>query len=999
MIVFFPCYSIESLSLERPSREANELLSGFSALFHPALIEKFDELPRWENASSPLSDLVDKIVVVPPCCDSMVGDRWFDEMKDKETIIVRNISNREEIVNELLERSALQEHGFDVDFVGNFLAIGTGYLLTELMTRQLRYMSVLDTNLLHERMKTAIELYRKNEKEKLFGAFQDIFELLTQSKEYCFPSAANLIDLVLLAKSTLGENFRELLQRQPASNIYVSAEVLREMAEKEPFSLAMLKRAVLDMKAEIIADDLGEWPLYMLPVTEIADRVLAGREVYTELLGKPPEIYGRGTIGLSPVLPQILKLAGYSNVIQYAPIDGWEIQKNTEQSKQFWQGFDGTKLGALSRYPLNALEADSYFKIADGITRTMNNDPSSTIVFARYPGQNAIWLEDLRRMDTFSYVIGRFVKLDDYFEENRYNGTLKQYGFDDFRTNRLSRDLRDERPDSISNWQSFYELSVTKTLLSAARAMLSAATNGIPSYLKDGSLSDEILKSPTHLYERLCASLFSTLEETDSFEPKDRDRLGQNFEKLQEVLAKHLCAAITGRAVDSEISEIEKTGILLLNPFPFARTVHCDVSHFPNSPEPSAEGIKCVKSSGNQKEVIAEIPPLGFLWLGPGKEDTVSPQPKTKKGFLSKMFGSRKSKGDPPMIEKIEEVSQRNLKKERWLLRNDYFEARIDAQSGILQSVFTFGDRSNRFSIQPAMRMNRSDRNSDPRREQDRNRGYTILAADSIEIEKPGPLSAILRIEGRMMKPDGVSAADFVQKYIVRRLSKTIETTLEITPHELPAGKPWDSYFCFRNVWGDPSLELKIGIHDAMYPSESELIQAPNFVDLRDEKKSITLLNAGLTYHRNLDERSLDTLLIVKGETETRFRFGIAFDEENPVRTALSFYREGFACACPAPKIISAWMFHSGRKNVNIIRYEPVFTSDTLSGLRLWLQETHGSKTTCPLSVFRPVESARKMNFAKEELGNCELSGNEKIEVPLHAYELAVLEIRFKIQN
>ena len=49
LIVLLPCSGLESLTLQRSSSEAEELLAGWSALYHPALIAGAGKTPRWDR--------------------------------------------------------------------------------------------------------------------------------------------------------------------------------------------------------------------------------------------------------------------------------------------------------------------------------------------------------------------------------------------------------------------------------------------------------------------------------------------------------------------------------------------------------------------------------------------------------------------------------------------------------------------------------------------------------------------------------------------------------------------------------------------------------------------------------------------------------------------------------------------------------------------------------------------------------------------------------------
>ena len=185
MILLLPSYSIEDFSVDRIDSEANQILSAWTALYHPALIERAKRLPSWESASNP-TDSEYELTIVPPCCEHLPPAGWLDE-REKKCLVIRHESEREAIVKRVLTELQLEDHDFEDWFVDAFLAMGTHYILSELLTRQLRYMSMLDEYQLKEKSLKAIKAYREDNMDEAKSMLQQVFEQLQQSREYFLP--------------------------------------------------------------------------------------------------------------------------------------------------------------------------------------------------------------------------------------------------------------------------------------------------------------------------------------------------------------------------------------------------------------------------------------------------------------------------------------------------------------------------------------------------------------------------------------------------------------------------------------------------------------------------------------------------------------------------------------------------------------------------------------------------------------------------------------------
>lgn len=1088
MIVLLPCYSLESLSLERDSSEVNELLSGWSALYHPALLEKTQKLPGWDNASSPAEGTPIELVVVPPCCESTYLEKWLTEKSETGTFIVREKNDRTEIVSEILEKLELSDHGFDEDFVADCYAFGTAYFWTEVITRQMRYMSMLDETQLKTRILAAVTAAREGNSQEARESLREAFEMLAQSKEYFYPGTTYLVNLTLTASSTLGEPLREELCENEFTNLYLPTTLLREVYEKEPQTLLLLRKAlhpnanpefllhlgdetkqatlpgetaaISQLKTPgsllLIGDDLDEHPLAMLPILEVADRLVQGVLLYVQKLGVRPEFYGRMSKGYTPVLPQLLKLCAYEGAIHFAPRDGWKLPKE-HQSRISWQGTDETKIETLQKFPLDADAPDTFFTIPHKMGYSSSSDQNVTHVLARHPGKKCPWMTDLLRASRYSSVLGRLSRLDEYFSNTKYSGVTKSFGFGKYWNNILLQSVRENRVDPVSSWSHYYRLLAEITAL---QTLLTLRTGIDRDRTKFESFTEKLEKSYTPVLEGIEESLFGEKETTvNESEEKDSGNENSRFKsigdlpkpvrvhtfastekrrrEIEQLFLDEVAFAIYGKPIEEieklSDAQIEKlVGVLLVNPLSFARTMRVDISELPKLPK--AEGnvrlVREFKHAGElRKEAVAEVPPYGFLWIGPGnvaEEDAEVPSEIIEKNeaptapslwgkFKTLLLGEKKTvRNEPPLIEQVAEKIERRGHgievKDFYLLRNDYFEVRIDVVTGEMRSLKTFNVRGNRFAHHLAFRVPQEDRQHDPRGESSPHFGYTISCADHFELLSAGPLCGRLRVHGRLMRQDGTLAAKFVETYTIERLSRVLALEITIEPALEPGDKPWDSYYGARFAWNDPMTDVFAGVNGGSYLLESELLQAPEFVDVREENGSISILCGGLPFHRLHEGGRLDTILIPKGETATTFRLGIGVDLPHVYQSAQEFLLDDFAATgmIPAPQTPAAWLFSLGVKNVVILRIEPLFEkrtfseetqgesafeqNDTLTGFRLILLETENTHSNFSLRSFLPLKKAFKTDLLRNIKEERPIE-DDRVKLEMHPREVLPLEI------
>ncbi|MGL6194436.1 MAG: hypothetical protein ACRC2T_06390, partial [Thermoguttaceae bacterium] len=796
---------------------------------------------------------------------------------------------------------------------------------------------------------------------------------------------------------------------------------------------------------------------------------------YAEKLGVRPEVFGRSYKGFTPVLPQLLKLAGFQGVIHFTPLDGWQLSKET-QSKMFWKGTGGVKFPALMKFPLRSDDHATFFTLPKKMGYSMSGDQTPTFVLAHYPLQKVVWFSDLMRASKYGNILGRVPKIDEYFERTKYTGSEKSFGFNDYWVNYLLKSVQEDRTGPVSDWVEFYRLYAEISAMQNIRGLFASIKK---SYIHDETMRGVLEKKIAPLFENVEKRIFGNADDI-----KNVPSINEVSE-ISEMISSQLTYSICGKPIeeleklsDSELDKI--CGMLFINPLSFSRTVHVDVTELGELPAVGGKVLlakrslkKGSKDLKKRLEAVIELPPLGYTWVGhtqsnqnistsseaaenenrenneAGTSENVSrantadktvydesdsvnglntqtsknsQTSKTERRGWSALVssvtnifskGNSKKTAEPNLVERVrEKVEQRGrgvFEQENYLLRNDYFEARVDTITGEIKSLTTSNTRGNRFAYNLAFRSPEDERKDDPRSEYGPLFGYTIMAADKFEIESPGPITGVLRVTGRLMRHDGEVAAKFTQRIIIRRLSRVLEFEVELEPVLEPGSKPWDSYYAARFAWSDQLADVFGGVHGGSFELETQLLQCPEFVDIRSEKRSITILCNGMPYHRLFDEYRMDTILIPHNEKCRKFRFGVGVDLPNPGNTAQEFLLGGFQPngVIPSPAIPSAWLFTTGAKNVVIVRLEPLFekldendlptgeTSADLSGLRIIFQETENSPCTFTFRTFLPIRKAFKTDLLRkrtEELAP-ETEDIGHITLDIRGRELLPIEI------
>lgn len=941
LVVLLPSQSLEDLSLRRSAAEAQQLLAAWTALWHPALIQAAQSVPSWCRAEAPPDDPAGQIIVVPPCCRGLLPQDWLQRMTDAGAAVIHDLSDREEITSLALGwldgPSAIEP-----ELVADFQALGLCYLLVELLTRQLRYMSNLDEGTLQTRSLDAAKAAAEGDRETARSQLHSAFDVLNESREYFYPVEAYLADLTLVAPGTAGEALRKELAGPGLVNLLLSAETLQTLAREEPETVSAMAEAVAAGRAAVIGGELCERPLPLLPPEVIADQLRQGVEVYQEILGTRPKVFGRRRFGLTPLLPQLLKSQGFQGCLHFTLDDGRFPTGN--QSRIRWQGLDGSTLEALARVPTDGSSAETFLRLPERLGDVLDLDHSATMIFAHWPGQASPWYRDLQRLASFGPVLGTFVSIAQQFEHSGSTGQAVEYAADQYRSPYLRQAVAARQRDPLSRWRRFGHRWATLQALQTFRTLASVVT-GSPWTRAD--------------VEALRRQIESALEcDTD-----DTSELDQRLDEAAQAVARDLAAALGSESA-------EGSGRLALNPACWSRKWLVA-----RQTAEGAEGVPTGEAVPEARVPTLDVPGLGFAWH--------SPEPPAAQPGARRSWWSRSKKSAPPMAEGN-------------VLRNEFFEITFDPTTGAIRSMVDFAGRGNRLAQQIALRTSESDTLPEDWDGAPTTRTwYSIMAAEALEVVTPGPDYGEIRVRGRLCDPYGRRVAGFVQTTRLERGSRLLDLHIELDPEMQPDPEPWKSYYCARFAWDDESAELRRGLHGVARPASSTCLESTQFVEIRSGSASTAILTDGLPYHRRQGYRMLDTLLIVQGETARRFRLGVGFDLPHLPAAAQDFLTPQFVLpGASQPPSSTGWLFHLDARNVIASDWQPVVESGQVAGFRVALLETEGRRATMSLRCFRTPGRAWKLAATAEAQTELPIE-EDRVRVPIGPYEYSRIECRW----
>ncbi len=930
LIILLPCHSLEDFPQHHEGEEAAGLLANWTALWHPALIAGAAAAPKWHRIDDPPQELNDRLLLVPSASAGQLPTGFAERAKESGACLVRKLHDRQEIIRQAFEHANELATGIDESIVSDFFALGYCFLQVQLLTRQMRYSSNLDEVHFNDQLIAGAVAAAAGDTQLANDKLAACFSLLSAERDHYYSVDAFLIDLTMVAEQTLGTTLqRELTQGSPI-NLLMPGELCARLVEHEADAREALAKAIADGSVGLISGENVERRLPLLSCETILAELRRGASAWQSSLGQTVKVYGRRRFGLTPLLPQVLEKLGFTGSL-HATMDDGRFPLGT-QFKTRWEGPDGAAIDALARAPLDAGKPETFLNLATKLGESMDMDHVATLMFAHWPSHASVWYEDLRRCAKYGSALGKFVTVDAYFRDTYMPGHLDRFDTDQYRSPYLKQSIVRAEADPLSTIQRYWQRN-TSLCIATSLSTLAALVRGT----QTSTAGDDLRLAVD------CASDYPDATGVDK-------QLDKQLESATEAFA--ACIPRSDGA--------QQSGYLVMNPFSFVRRVGVEMPKL--SALPAIEKpIYAAAESATTKHIVVDVPPMGFVWVTPA----ASPTKQRPSPLLAEDYRGRD---------------------ELVVIRNEFLEATINPTTGALQSLKDYGKRGNRLSQQLALRAaGARGKSGQAWQDPDESAAYSVMAADSVDVTAATTAYGEIVVAGRLLDREGKLQAKYREVFRLWRGTRVLHLEIEVDPVVQPAADPWNAYYACRFAWADETAELFRATNQTRQKANRKQLESPLYIEISTEEMQTTILTGGLPYHKRIGDRMLDTLLSVRGERQKKFHLGLGVDLPQPHNEALGLLAPAtlaYQNASAPQSGDSSWLFHLDARSVVATHWEPVSEGDNIVGVRIRLLETSGRSARARLSAFRPVRSARTMNFNGESRGECQLNeGRVQVEL------------------
>ncbi len=407
-------YFPESLS----GTESRELLDGWLAMWHPALIAQTRSTPRMTGASQPPHDASGVMALLPACsvnhAPSDVKQRFAEAAG---WLIDIHHADWHALQQHLLSSVGMAEnHNATVSALSDeFAALGYAYLQVQLVTRQLRYSSNLDQLLFDSQLADAAAAAVAGDHEQAERMLQSCFDQLGQERDHYYSLDVALLDVTLLAPSTLGASLVRQLNQSHPTTLIASAALLRKMKNEHPQSFEETKTALRDRRVCLAGGLDIERPHPLMAFDSMRRDLRRGQAAYAELELTMPVVFTRFSYGQMSDMPLHLRRSGFQGSMLVAWQEG--AYPKGSHAKFSWEASEGTFLNAIAPPLVDASDASVYLTLGRQIAEALDHQHVPVFMLAHWPDHVSSYFDLLVRVVKRTPALGRWQLVDDFFEK------------------------------------------------------------------------------------------------------------------------------------------------------------------------------------------------------------------------------------------------------------------------------------------------------------------------------------------------------------------------------------------------------------------------------------------------------------------------------------------------------------------------------------------------------------------------------------------------------
>jgi alpha-mannosidase len=961
-LILFPCYQWDDFPRSLADRQAAGLLAGWTVLWHPHLLVAANQLPTWCRADQPPDQWENVLAILPVASENRFPDQLRDKISAGGGKHIPCAPSRHEMLTQLKADGIVPDTTCDAsaDLLNDFFALGYCYLQVQLMTRQLRYATHLDQAIFEDHLLQAAKAFQEGNLDLAKQMLQSCFDQLGQERDHFYSHDTHIIEIILVAATTLGAKLDLELARPQPLNLLINGELLQKLAAVNPAALERIKERIKSGTLCLIGGSYSDLAHPLLDADSIRRDLTRGLATFETLVAHKPTVFGRYKDGITPHFPTILRRFGYQGALLFA----WESGSYPEatQVKSAWEAPDGTAIDTLSGSVIDGANSDSFLGMGTRLGQSLDHDHISTMIIAHWPGHRSEFIQDHARTTDHTPALGKWMGAERYFEITAHPYHQERLTSSEFKPNFLTQSVGANETDPISSLIRYHQLTArlrqlqTVSVLSEQlKSLYSVKPAAIENEAEAGSSSKPKPTKPIldSSLAQLWNSIDSEVQKYSGISQESSKTLGDTLTHLSNQKLQELAALISKGAKNTA------PGVMVFNPNFAARRMQWLDNQAINCN--GNEAALYAQLSGNKGvRTIVDLPPCGYLW---SSQTAASSAPR---GKLPRSAALASGDGT---------------------LGNEFMEVQLDRNTGHLKSLHVPKTRGNRLSVQLSM--------YDPRGGGTAERPYAVMKADKLVLSESSSVYGEIVASGGLWF-EKQKAAEYQISYRLWRGSRILQLLIQLDLKRTLLEEPWSSYVALRTAWANESAVLfgVLGGNRQTLP-RGKLI-SPNFVEIDEVDYRTTLCFGGIPYHRRNNDRFLDSLLMVRGETNQEYQVSVGVDLPEPTIASESSLAAPLKIeGVPGPPVSgpSTWFFAVEPQTVLVQPLTSLFDeSGSLCGVRLMVRECLSKLTATRIRCVRDVHLAYRADEAGNSLGSLTVE-KDCVLITLTSNEQAVVDI------
>jgi alpha-mannosidase len=976
-IFVIPSSALEDLPPRMGHQLASDFLAAWTSQWDPRLLVALGTLPEWKKADGSSLDLNASLVLCPDVSCPKIEVSTREQMSVNQCIVVESQSRpRPELVQALLDVVSAVESNEPAErfaasqpplLIEDFYALGYAVLQVQILARKLRYSWNIDWIMFSEQVLSAARASLADNAEETEQWLQASFDSLSQERDRYCSQQAYLLDVVLLASSTLGTSLNRQMEVSHPFSLIATSKLLRELKEKNPGAWTCLNRLVTDKACSLLGGLEVERPHAYLSSGSIVRELGRGLRSYTEIDVAPPKVFTRFQPGFLASSPTWLTQFGYTGAFLAAWSGGAVPDK--DQAKIRWQASDdGKSLDTVLGHVLDAASADSYIDLAVRLSSQLDYHHIPTLVLAHWPGIRLVALDDFLRVIARTPALGKFHAAEDYFAT-----TTQPYSSDSFPSNTFKVPV----PTNLLDQHQLHQrlVSYEKNRVQAERLW---SLSHLWEQVGSNASNDTNAASPeqTEIAE-LLSQIDGSFDETISV-----DEVSQKIANGKAKMMARIQKTLGGGTAQPEANTA--SAYLAVNPANHSQRMF--LSDLPGAIDSaSCTRILAAETKSGKSRVVIDIPPFGFVRfrVNASSDSSLANVDSSKPSLWKRIAGARSGIAQPD-----------------WTLANEFMEIQIDPKKGHLRSVYIANKRGSHLSGMTSLVRGPVDV---LRKWNDED--CLELANVQFKLVESTQLVGIIEVTGTAKNSNGTSAR-VTTRYTLWKGSRSIEIDI------VAEGMNLESCGCvWRTAWQNEGSGVAAWYQGVKGKLQGPLQGTVELIEVDDADHRIFIAPQGLSAHRRSGSRFLISNLPVDGEGKSRASFAIGLDWPRPYETAMD--------RCDAPWLTQApfagdkpdsgaWLAQCSLSNVNLAwddtrpvldaSFFPAEESDTWTGQTadgcIWLREMQGRRGSAKLSFFHNVSEAWRVDCQGREFDTLSVVDGQVV-LEVQAYEQSRILLRW----